>query len=54
MGEMKKHKILVGKLKGGNHLDDPGIDVRILRWNFRDIESYDMDWINVAQNRVQW
>jgi hypothetical protein len=37
MGEKRgEYRVLVGKPKGNNHLEDPGVDGRIiLRWIFR-------------------
>jgi hypothetical protein len=40
--------ILVGKPEGGDHLEDLGIDERI---TFKWIK---LDWIHLAQDRVQW
>jgi len=37
-----------------NHLDDPGVDGRIiLRWIFRKLYG-GMDWIDLAQDRDRW
>jgi len=43
MGERKGVcRVLVGKPEGKNHLEDPDIDGRILRWIFRrwDVEAW--------------
>ena len=40
-----------GNLRDRDHLEDPGVDVRIiLKWIFRK-GMRDMDWIYLAQNR---
>jgi hypothetical protein len=42
------------KREGRKHLEDPGVDWRIiLKWMF---EKWDgsMDWINLAQDRDRW
>jgi hypothetical protein len=45
---------LIGKPGGKNHLEDPGVDGRIiLRWIFRKWEGA-MDWIDLAQDRDTW
>jgi hypothetical protein len=46
--------ILVGKSEGRNHLEDPGVDGRIiLKWI---VKKWDggMDWIYRHQNRDRW
>jgi hypothetical protein len=43
-----------GKLRKRNHLEDPGVDGKIiLRWIFRKW-SWDMDWIGLAEDRDWW
>ena len=38
-----------GKLRGRDHLGDPGIDGRIiLRWIFSKWDVWGMDWIELA------
>jgi hypothetical protein len=45
---------LVGKLDGRNHLEDPGVDGRIvLKWIFKK-QEVSVDWIDVAQDRDRW
>jgi hypothetical protein len=44
----------VGKPEGRNHLEDPGVDGRIiLKWIFKTL-LWDIDWIDVAQDRDRW
>ena len=46
--------VLIGKPEGKKHLEEPGVDGRIiLKWIFRKWDG-DMDWINLAQNRNRW
>jgi hypothetical protein len=45
----------VGKPEGKNHLEDPGIDGRIiLRWIFRKCDVGSTDWIELAKDRDRW
>jgi hypothetical protein len=56
MGESRgAYRALVGKPEGGNHLEDPGVDGRIiLKWTCERLDGGGMDWINLAQNRDRW
>ena len=55
MGERRGvYGVLVGKLVERNHLGDPGVDGRILRWIFRKWDVGGMDWIELAQDRGRW
>jgi hypothetical protein len=48
------HRVLVGKPEGKNHLEDPGVDGRIiLKWIFR-TSGWGIGWINLARNRDGW
>jgi len=45
------HRVLVGKPEGKNHLEDPGVDGRIIiKWIFRTWAG-GIGWINLARNR---
>jgi hypothetical protein len=40
----------VGRLEGKNHLEDPGVDGRIiLKWIFRKWEGEALDWLDLAR-----
>jgi hypothetical protein len=44
----------VGKPDGRNHLEDPGVDGRIiLKWIFKKWDG-GMEWIDMAQDRDRW
>jgi hypothetical protein len=41
-------------LRDREHLEDPGVDLRvILKWIFMNVER-GMDWIDLAQGRNRW
>jgi hypothetical protein len=56
MGERRgAYRALVGKTEGRNHLEDPGVDGKIiLKYIFEILNGRGMDWINVAQDRDTW
>ena len=43
-----------GNLRERNHLGDPGVDGRILKWIFRKWDVGGMDWIELAQDMDRW
>jgi hypothetical protein len=44
----------VGKPEGRNHLEDPGVDGRIiLKWTFERLDG-GVDWIDLAQDSDRW
>jgi hypothetical protein len=55
MGEMRNaYQILVGKPKGKRPLRRPGHRCENIRTNLQKIEWEGVDWIHLAQERVQW
>jgi hypothetical protein len=46
-------KILLENLKGKCHLEELGIDGRILKWSLETMLE-GVDWINFVQDRNQW
>jgi len=47
-------KVLVGNLRDRYHLEEQGVDGRIiLKWIFRKWD-WVMDWNHMAQNRDRW
>jgi hypothetical protein len=42
-----------GDLREGDHLGDPDVDGRILKWIFKKWDG-GMDWIELAQDRDRW
>jgi hypothetical protein len=55
MGEKRgAYRILVGDLREGDHLGDPGVDGRtILKWILKKWDG-GVDWIELAQDRDRW
>jgi hypothetical protein len=49
------YRALVGKPEGRNHLEDPGVDGRIiLKWIFERLGVGGVYWIDLAQDRDRW
>jgi hypothetical protein len=47
--------LLSGNLKGIDHLEDMGVDGKIiLEWILRETGREILDWIQLAQDRDQW
>jgi hypothetical protein len=44
-----------GSLRKGDHLEDPGVDGRIIfKWIFERLGGSGIDWINLAQDMDIW
>jgi hypothetical protein len=41
-------------LKGGDYLEDLGLDGRIIKIALKEIEGDGVDWIHLAQDRNLW
>jgi hypothetical protein len=49
-----EHRVWWGKLSAGDHMEDPGLEWRIiLKWIF---DKWDggIDWFDLDQNRDKW
>ena len=48
------HKVLEGELEGRDHLEDPGVNLRIiLKWIFMKLDG-GVEWIGLVQDRKRW
>ena len=56
MGERRgAYKIWWRDLRKGDHLEDPGVDGRIiLKWIFKKRDGRVMDWIDGVQDTYRW
>jgi hypothetical protein len=53
-GKKGANRVLGGKPEGKNHLEDPGVDKRIiLKWILENWNGV-MVWIDLAQERDRW
>jgi len=53
-GERCKQGFGGGNLRDGDHLEDPGVEGRIIfKWIFTNWDG-GMDWIDLAQDRGRW
>jgi hypothetical protein len=53
-GRKGVYRVWWGNLRERDHLEDLGVDGKvILRWIFRNLEG-GMDWIDLAQDRDRW
>jgi hypothetical protein len=49
------YRALLGKLREGDHLEDPGVDwTIILKWIFEKLNGGRIDWVDLAQDRDRW
>jgi hypothetical protein len=56
MSERKgAYRICLEKLREIEHLEDPGLDGRIvIRWIFQEVGWRGRDWIDLAQDSGRW
>jgi hypothetical protein len=56
MGQRRgAYRVLVREPEGRNHLENPGVDGRImLKRIFERLGGGDTNWINLAQDRDRW
>jgi hypothetical protein len=46
--------VLVGNLREGDHMEESGINGRILlKWDLREV-GWGVDWIDLSQDRDRW
>jgi hypothetical protein len=48
------YRVVVGKPEGKDHLEDPGVDGRIILRSIFRMRDGGMDWIDLAQDRDRW
>jgi hypothetical protein len=43
-----------GNLRERDHLEDPGLDGRIIKMDIQEVGCGGMEWIELAQDRDRW
>jgi hypothetical protein len=48
------YRVLVGKPEGKRHLEDPGVDGKIILMCFQEVGCGVVEWLELAQDRGRW